>query len=145
MFFSNQDYQWNLVNFQYILYMIVDVYGWICLCMPHIHWWNFLYMDALWRKSEQFFESVNEFYLWIKFTYESNKENIVFSFTKVSLKSGKVITDLYVKPTDCHQYLEYLLAHKNSFVFSQTLCISRLCGSEKEILVQEKGVLRRSD
>ena len=102
-------------------------------------------MDALWRKSEQFFESVNEFYLWIKFTYESNKENIVFSFTKVSLKSGKVITDLYVKPIDCHQYLEYLLAHKNSFVFSQTLCISRLCGSEKEILVQEKGVLRRLD
>ena len=69
----------------------------------------------------------------------------MFPFIKVSLKNGKVITDLYVKPADHHQYLEYLLAHKKSFAFSQTLYISSLCSSEKEILVQEKGVLRRSD
>ena len=43
---------------------------------------------------------------------------------------------MYVKPTDRHQYLHYLSAHpyhtKKSFVFSQTLRISRLCSSEKD-------------
>ena len=76
-------------------------------------------------------------------------KKVIFPSIKVGLNNNKFITDFYVKPNDHHQYLEYLVAHsyhaKNSFAFSQTLCISRLCSSEKEILVQEKGVLKRSD
>ena len=60
---------------------------------------------------------------------------IAFLDIKVSLRNGKVFTNLYVKPTDRHQYLHYLPAHpyhtKKSVAFSQTLRISRLCSSEK--------------
>ena len=55
---------------------------------------------------------------------------------KVSLRNAKVFTNLYVKPTGCHQYLHYLLAHLyniiKSVVFSKTLCIGRLSSSEKD-------------
>ena len=70
----------------------------------------------------------------IKFTIESSKESIAFLDLKVSAKSSKIITDLYVKSADCYQYLHYLSAHPNhtkwSVVFSQTLFISMLCSYE---------------
>ena len=71
---------------------------------------------------------LSEFRTDIKFTYESNKKSIVFLELKVSIKNSKIITDLYVKSTDRHQYLHYLSAHPNhtkqSVVFSQTLWCS---------------------
>ena len=98
----------------------------------------FRYIDDIffiWTHGEQelqtFLRSLNEFHTDIKFTYESSKESIAFLDLKVSVKNSKIITDLYVKSTDCHQYLHYLSAHRNhtkrSVVFSQTLRISRLC------------------
>ena len=55
---------------------------------------------------------------------------------KVSLRNGKAFSDVYVKPTDRHQYLHYFSAYpyhtKKSVVFSQTLRISRLCSSGKD-------------
>ena len=94
----------------------------------------------IWTHCEEerniFLKSLNEFDPCIKFTHESNKEIIAFFDIKVSLRTSKVFTDLYVKPTDRHQYLHYLSAHpyhtKRSVVFSQTLRISRLCSSEKD-------------
>ena len=72
-----------------------------------------------------FLKSLNEFDTCIKFTCESNKESIAFLDIKVSLRNGKVFADMYVKPTDCHQYLHYLSAHpyhtKNSVTFTR-LC-----------------------
>ena len=41
----------------------------------------------------------------IKFTYESNKENITFLDLDVNLFGKKLITDLHTKSTDKHQYL----------------------------------------
>ena len=81
-------------------------------------------------------KSLNEFDPCSKFTYDSNKESIVFRDIKVSFGNGKVFTDVYVKPTDSRQYLHYLCAHpyhtKKSVVFSQTLWISKSCSSEKD-------------
>ena len=59
---------------------------------------------------ENFLKSLNEFDPCIKFTYESNKESITFLDIKVSLRNAKVFTNVYVTPTDCHQYLHYLSA-----------------------------------
>ena len=71
-------------------------------------------------------------------TYGSSKESVSFLDLKVSVKNSKIITDLYVKSTDCHQYLHYLSAHPNhtkrSVVFSQTLRISRLCFYEENFI-----------
>ena len=64
-------------------------------------------------KDFKLFCSLNEFHTNIKFTYESSKESIAFFDLKVSVKNSKIITDLYVKPADCHQYLQYLPDHLN--------------------------------
>ena len=51
---------------------------------------------------------------------------------------------MYVKSTDCHQYLHYLSAHSNhskqSVVFSQTLRISRLCCYEENIIKHKSNM-----
>ena len=105
----------------------------------------FRYIDSIlfiWTHGEQelqtFLRSLNEFHTDIKFTYESSKESIAFLDLKVSVKNSKIITDLYVKSTDRHQYLHYLSAHPNhtkrSVVFSQTLRIGRLCSYEENFI-----------
>ena len=47
---------------------------------------------------------------------------------------GFVHTDLHIKGTDCHQYLEYTSSHpehtKKFIIYSQTLRLSRLCSFE---------------
>ena len=90
------------------------------------------------RKNLRFFlNSLNEFDPCIMFTYESNKESIALPDIRVSLRNGKVFTDLYFKPTDRHQYLHYLSLHpyhtKKSVVFSRTLQISKLCSSKRDL------------
>ena len=51
----------------------------------------------------------------------------------VRINGDKFETDLYSKPTDCHQFLEFNSAHpihfKTAIVYSQGLCIKRLCKS----------------
>ena len=91
-----------------------------------------------------FLRSLNEFHTDIKFTYESSKESIAFLELKVSVKNSKIITDLYVKSTDRHQYLHYLSAHPNhtkqSVVFDWTLCISKLCSYEKNLIKRKANI-----
>ena len=105
----------------------------------------FRYIDDIffiWARSEQelqtFLRSLNELHTGIKFTYEPSKESIAFLDLKVSFKNSKIITDLYVKSTDRHQYLHYLSAHpkhtKQSVVLSQTLRISRLSSYEESFM-----------
>ena len=57
---------------------------------------------------------------------------------KVNLFEKKLATDLYVKPTDTHQYLDYTSSHpehtKKSIVYSQTLRLRRICSFETDFL-----------
>ena len=88
------------------------------------------------EKLTQFLEDLNAFDSNIKFTHEYNRKEIPFLDLKVGIKDGKITTNLYVKDTDRHQYLQYTSAHphhtKRSVVFSQTLRISRLCTFERD-------------
>ena len=72
----------------------------------------------------------------IKFTHESNKEHIPFLDLNLNLSSNELSTDLYIKPTDRHQYLHYTSSHpehtKKSVVYSQALRLSRICSEEKD-------------
>ena len=72
----------------------------------------------------------------IKFTYEFSEESINFLDLNVKFSSGKLQTSLYVKPTDCHQYLHFQSSHpkhtKKSIVYSQTLRVSRACSQEED-------------
>ena len=102
-------------------------------------WYRFIDdVFFIWTHGEQklksFLESLNTFHPNIKFTHESSKECISFLDLPVSLSGNKLSTDLYIKPTDRHQYLHYSSSHpdhtKKSIIFSQTLRLSRLCSKE---------------
>ena len=88
----------------------------------------------------------------IKFTYEYDKETISFLDLQVVSSNGKLITSLYSKPTDCHQYLHYGSSHpehtKRSIVYSQTLRIKRVCSQESDFnehsLKLKSWLLKRS-
>ena len=69
----------------------------------------------------------------MKFTSEKSKKSVNFLDVKVSLIDQHLETDLYCKPTDCQQFLDFNSAHpihiKKSIVYSQGLCTKRLCSS----------------
>ena len=69
----------------------------------------------------------------MKFTSERSKKSVNFLDVKVNLIYQHLETDLYCKPTDCHQFLDFNSAHpihiKKSIVFSQGLRCKRLCSS----------------
>ena len=78
----------------------------------------FRYIDDIffiWTHSKQdlqrFLEELNKYHLNLKFTHESTQEKISFLNSSVSLCNGKLYTDLHIKATDCHQYLEYTSSH----------------------------------
>ena len=72
----------------------------------------------------------------IKFTYKYNKDTISFLDLKIISSNDKLITILYSKPTDCHQYLHYGCCHpehtKRSIVYSQALKIKWVCSQESD-------------
>ena len=80
---------------------------------------------------QKFLENFNSFGHDIKFTYEFDKERISFLDLKIISSNSKVMTSLYSKPTDCHQYLHYKSSHpehtKRSIIYSQTLGVKRVC------------------
>ena len=99
-------------------------------------WWR--YIDDiffLWEHGEEklkeFIEHLNEKHPTIKFTAEWSQTSINFLDVTVSLISGKIITDLYGKHTDSHQYLHSSSSHpyhcKKGIPYSQTLCLNRIC------------------
>ena len=55
---------------------------------------------------------------------------------------NKVPTDLYIKPTDSHQYLHYSSSHpdrtKKPIVYSQTLRLNRICSVEADFVRHKK-------
>ena len=89
------------------------------------------------EKLDRFLEDLNNFHPNLKFTYEKSKDNINFLDVAIKIKEGKLITDLYCKPTDGHQYLHYDSCHadhiKRSIIFSQTLRLKRICSEKNDL------------
>ena len=85
-----------------------------------------------------FLEDLNNFHPNIKFSYEVNKENIYFLHLNIRFSDGNISTNLYVKPTDRHQFLQYTSSHpdhtKRSAVFSNVLRVSRICSEKPDFL-----------
>ena len=106
---------------------------------PHI-WWR--YIDdifMIWEHGEEqlrrFLEDINSFHPSIKFTAEWSHESINFLDVQVINEGGNFVTDLYVKPTDTHQYLHASSCHvyhsKKSIPYSQTLRLNRVCSTNQ--------------
>ena len=108
----------------------------------------------IWNKSEEklqeIFENLTNFHPNLKFTSAKSKESVNFLDVTVSLIDQPLETDLYCKPTNCHQFLDFNSAHpiytKKSIVYSQGLRIKRLCSSSVafENLESLKGWLQNT-
>ena len=107
-------------------------------------WWRYIDDNfAIWQHSEerltQFLENINHLHSFIKFTAEWSAKSVSFLDTKVSVDDeGYLTTDLYVKPTDTHQYLHKDSCHpshcKRGIPYSQALRIRRICSRTEDYL-----------
>ena len=99
-------------------------------------WWR--YIDdifMLWQHGEKalkkFLEILNSYHPTIKFTANYSREKICFLDVEVIKKGNQLVTDLYIKPTDTHQYLHASFCHvfhsKKSIPYSQALKRNRIC------------------
>ena len=82
---------------------------------------------------KNFINSLNDFHPNIKFTSDWSKESINFLDVQLKINGDKISTDLYVKPTDTHQYLHASSCHafhtKRSIPYSQALRLNRICSN----------------
>ena len=79
-------------------------------------WWRYIEdIFFLWEHGENKLKSlidkINKVHPTIKFTAERSKTSINFLDVTVSLLEGVTETDLYVKPSDSHQYLQPSSCH----------------------------------
>ncbi len=84
------------------------------------------------EKLDLFIQHINSCHDTIKFTAESSRTQVTFLDTKIIITNDDdIITDLYTKPTDSHNYLLYTSCHpghtKRSLPYSQFLRIKRIC------------------
>ena len=116
----------------------------------HLSWFRFKDdVDMKWMHSDKelngFFEHANSFHPSIKFTHEMSKTKLAFLDTTTTVKEGNIISDLYSKPTDKHQYLSPSSCHPKqcfkSTPVSQAIRIKRIC-STVESTKQRLGELR---
>ena len=89
---------------------------------------------------KEFINEINSFHPTIKFTADWSKEKVNFLDVEVTLKNGVLSTDLFVKPTDTHQFLDPTSCHpyhcKKGIPYSQTLRLNRIC-SDNRILISD--------
>ena len=119
-------------------------------------WWR--YIDDiffLWEHGENklksFIDKINKAHPTIKFTAEWSKTSINFLDVTVSLIEGVIETDLFVKPTDSHQYLQSSSCHpfhcKKGIPYSQALRLNHICSEtnsfDKRCNDLERFVLER--
>ena len=86
---------------------------------------------------ENFLNKLNSFHLTIKFTAEYSKETINFLDVNIRLVGGvgELMMDLFVKPTDTHQFLDPSSSHpyhcKKRILYSQALRLNRICSDNQ--------------
>ena len=84
---------------------------------------------------ENFLNKLNSFHPTIKFTAEDSKETINFLDVNIRLVGGELMTDLLVKPTDTHQFLDPSSSHpyhcKKGIPYSQALRLNRICSDNE--------------
>ena len=79
-------------------------------------WWR--YIDDIffmWEHGEEllkeFINKINSFHPTIKFTADWSKEKVSFLDVDVTLNNGVLSTELFVKPTETHQFLDPTSCH----------------------------------
>ena len=105
-------------------------------------WWR--YIDdifMIWQHGreniDKFLNSLNSCHPSIKFKAECiSAERVSFLYFEVIRRGNQLTTDLYVKPTDSHQYLHASSCHvfhsKKAIPYSQALRLNRICSEGKD-------------
>jgi hypothetical protein len=98
-------------------------------------------------------EQCEELVLWlnnimpgvIKFKWNFSTTSIEFLDLRIMIENGKLVTDLYVKPSNLQLYLDYNSNHpqhcKDGIVYSQALRVKERC-STTDLAVPHMGKLR---
>ena len=87
------------------------------------------------ERLREFLDFINGFHNSIKFTWEWSQKKVNFLDIQIINNGGQVDTDLYVKPTDKHQYLTYNSCHsrgcKTSIPYAQAMRLKRICSTQE--------------
>ena len=75
--------------------------------MDEVHRWYFFIWTGSEDELEGFLKCLNASYPNLKFTHDKSKVSINFLDVTVSINGEEFETDLYCKPTDCHQFPEF--------------------------------------
>ena len=75
------------------------------------------------------------FHSTIKFTAEYSKEEVNFLDVNIKLIDGELKTDLFIKPTDRHHFVDPTSCHlyhcKKGITCSQALRLNRICSGNE--------------
>ena len=103
--------------------------------MVEVHRQHFFIWEHGEESLEKFLNKLNSFHPTIKFTAEYSKEAINFLDVSIRLVEGELMTDLFVKPTDTHQFLDPSSSHpyhcKKGIPYSQALRLNRICSDNE--------------
>ena len=92
-----------------------------------------------WEHGEEslkiFIDQVNMFHPTIKFSAEYSKEEVNFLDLNIKIIDGELNTDLFVKPTNAHQFLDPTSSHayrcKKRITYSQALRLNSICSDNE--------------
>ena len=96
----------------------------------------------IWTSDEEsltrFIDHMNSFHTTIKFTSEYSTTETHFLDVVIRKEENGLTTDLFVKPTDKHQYLHSTSCHprhcKTSIAYSQALRRRQICSNDSDFL-----------
>ena len=121
-------------------------------CLVEVYWWYIFYWEHGEESPKEFINEINSFHITIKFTADWSKGKVNFLDVEITHNNGVLSTDLFVKPTDTHQFLDPTSCHhyhcKKGIPCSQTLRLNRICSdsnnfdkrcNELESWLLEKG------
>ena len=103
------------------------------------HWRRFIDdILVIWQHGEerlnQFIKWLNEQHKTIKFTCNYGKTNIPFLDVSMSIKNGRIDTDVYRKPTDVNMLLPFHSSHPRHCMrgipYGQCLRLRRICSQD---------------
>ena len=97
---------------------------------------------------EEFKELANNIHPTIKFSFESNDNEIPFLDTVIYRgKDNHILTRLYHKPTDNKQYLHFNSAHpwrqKRSVPYGLLMRCKRICSEEAYFIKESKAIIQQ--
>ena len=91
---------------------------------------------------DTFLQEANSFHSTIRFTAEVSNDKHVFLDTQSRLDEDRICTDLYIKPTDTHQYLLPTSCHPKhcckNIPYSLALRLRRICSDSNTFELRAK-------